>query len=191
VIAWALLLMSALGGMPRGEDPPPPELPMVHTHPSQRFSFRTPSSWRVGGDTRHPNAIEATDGGDLLVRFLYMDGEQGYDSLHVTCMLERFTPENQQSPHIEYEYDFLSAQVGPMRLLDSAFVVTYDEAVRGHQRWRQRNVTLVGSGMSLCAITYAPEKVWKKDRAARALLDAVLTSVRFPGLDMSAPAPAQ
>ena len=182
---WALLLAAALGVAPlAAEDPPPPELPLLHVHSSQRFSFRTPASWRVAGSTDRPDAIEASDGGELLVRFLFLDGEQGYDSLHVTCMLERLAPENRQHPRIEYEYDFLSGSVGPLRILDSAFVVSYDEPILGHQRWRQRNVTLVGEGLSLCAISYAPQQVWKKNGEARALLDAVMTSVEFAGLDM-------
>lgn len=180
---WTVLAALVLAG---AGEPPAPDLPLRHVHPSQRFSFRTPADWRVGGSTDRPAAIEATDGESLLVRYLFFDGEQGYDSLHVTCMLERLAPENRQHPHVEYEYDFLSGWVGPLRILDSAFVVTYDEPIRGHQRWRQRNVTLVGEGLSLCAMTYAPEKVWKNDERARALLDAVLESVEFEGLDMSA-----
>jgi len=169
-----------LAGLPLGaEEPPPPELPLVHVHPSRRFRFRTPADWRVGGSTGRPAGIEATDGKGLIVRYLFYDGEQGYDSLHVTCMMERLAPENEQSPHVEYEHDFLSGTWGSMRVLDSTFVITYDQEIQGHRRWHQRNVTLVGQGLSLCAISYAPEKVWKKDARARALLDAVLTSVEF------------
>lgn len=170
LVLGALLAVGAQKG-------PPPALPAEHVHPSGRFTFRTPADWRVAGSTDHPGAIEVSDGGELLVRFLYAAGEQGYDTLHVSCMLERFTPENQQHPRVEYEYDFLSGMYGEMRVLDSAFVVRYDEPILGHARWRQRNVTLVGEGMSLCAISYAPEAVWKKQPEARALLDAVLTSV--------------
>jgi len=181
----AALLLGAAGEVPA------PELPLQHVHPSPRFSFRTPADWRVARATDRPAAIEASDGEDLLVRFLFFDGEQGYDSLHVTCMLERLAPENRQHPYIEYEYDFLSGWVGPMRVLDSAFVITYDEPIRGHQKWRQRNVTLVGEGLSLCAMTYAPEEVWKDDEQARALLGAVLQGVELVGVDMSAEPPPQ
>jgi hypothetical protein len=185
------LAVALAGSAAAAEELPAPELPLLHVHSSQRFSFRTPASWRVAGSTDRPDAIEASDGGELLARFLFLDGEQGYDSLHVTCMLERLAPENRQHSQVKYEYDFLSGLVGPLRLLDSAFVVTYDEPIHGHQRWRQRNVTLVGAGLSLCAITYAPEPVWKKQPAARALLDAVLTSVEFPGLEIRGVEPVQ
>ena len=53
----------------------------------------------------------------------------------------------------------------------------YDSAVHGHKEWRQRNVTVVGGGHSLCAISYAPAPLWKKSKETRALLDAVLASV--------------
>jgi hypothetical protein len=148
-------------------------------HSSQRFRFRTPQGWRVGGSTDRPEALEASDGGTLLVRFLFLDGEQGYDSLHVTCMLERLAHENRQVPRVEYQHDFLSGMVGAMRILDSAFVVTYLDPIQGHHRWRQRNVTLVGEGMSLCAMTYAPEKIWKDRKDVRVLLDAVMESLEF------------
>jgi hypothetical protein len=49
--------------------------------------------------------------------------------------------------------------------------------LRGHQEWRQRTVTIVGGGVSLCIMTYAPARVWKKSKDARAALDAVVTSV--------------
>ena len=44
---------------------------------------------------------------------------------------------------------------------------------------RQRNLTLVGHGQSICAISYAPVAVWKKSAATRTLLDAVLGSLTF------------
>ena len=65
------------------------------------------------------------------------------------------------------------------RVLESAFVVTYDAKVLGYQKWRQRTVTLVGGGESLCVMTYAPQEVWKKSKAIRAVLDAVVYSVKF------------
>ena len=53
----------------------------------------------------------------------------------------------------------------------------YDSAIQGHQEWRQRNLTVVGAGQSLCIIVYVPAQVWKKSKASRALADAVVTSV--------------
>ena len=40
-------------------------------------------------------------------------------------------------------------------------------------------MTIVGDGVSLCAITFAPAPLWKKSSATRTLLDAVLGSVTF------------
>lgn len=76
-----------------------------------------------------------------------------------------------------YEYDFIGGIVNGHRALDSAFAVRYDQEIRGHRQWRQRNVSLVGSGRSLCVVAYAPSESWKKSPASRALLDAVLSSV--------------
>jgi hypothetical protein len=120
-----------------------------------------------------------TGGGGVLVRFIYRDGENGYDSLHVDCMLERLAPEMEQEPRIRYEYDFVSGVVGERRILDSAFEVKYLKPIGGYADWRQRNVTIVGAGQSICAISYAPVPMWKKSKAVRALLDAVLASLVF------------
>jgi hypothetical protein len=94
-------------------------------------------------------------------------------------MLERLADPMQTDPTVRYEYDFLSGVHEDRRFLDSAFFVTYDQEVLGHREWRQRNVTVVGAGESLCAIYYAPAKIWKKDEATRALLDAIFASVTF------------
>jgi len=100
--------------------------------------------------------------------------------MHVACMLERLRPEQETSPRIRYEYDFLSGKVGDYQILDSAFEVSYDEAVDGSRDWRQRNVTLVGKGHTLCVILHAPLKLWKKSKPARALQEAVLRGVQLP-----------
>jgi hypothetical protein len=166
---------TAAGG--KKPDPAPP-LPREHVHPSGAFTFRTPEAWRVEASTTNPDAIEV--GGDgLLVRFLYYKGDRGYDSLHVVCMLERLAGEMEQEPQVKYEYDFVGGVAGDRRALDSAFVVTYLQPIAGYTEWRQRNVTLVGPGQSLCAISYAPAPLWKKSSSIRALLDAVLGSVVF------------
>jgi hypothetical protein len=82
-------------------------------------------------------------------------------------------------PQVKYEYDFQGGMRGDLNVLDSAFVVSYDMPVLGEREWRQRNVTMVGKGHSLCAISYAPAKLWKKSKAARELLDGILASVRL------------
>lgn len=178
---WILVLLAALvpvaaaAGKP---DEAPPNLTHEHVHPSGKFTFKTPEDWRVEPSPTDPNAVE-TGGGGVLVRFLYRDGENGYDSLHVDCMLERLAPEMEQEPRIRYEYDFLSGVVGDRRILDSAFEVRYLKPIGGYTEWRQRNVTLVGAGQSVCAISYAPLPIWKKSKSVRALLDGVLASMVF------------
>ena len=59
------------------------------------------------------------------------------------------------------------------------FVVHYDEPIDGHRDWRQRNLTVVGGGESVCIVAYAPLPVWKKSKPARNLLTAIVESVRF------------
>jgi len=172
-VALALLALAA-----SAEEVPSPLLPAEHVHPSGAFTFRTPADWPVAGWLDNPLAVE-TGANGLLARFLVKEGGHGFDALHVDCMLERLAPDMAQHPQVKYEHDFLSGTEGDLRFLDSAFVVTYDEPVLGHRRWRQRNVTVVGPDVSLCAITYAPAEVWKKSKEVRALLDAVLGSVRF------------
>jgi len=114
-----------------------------------------------------------------VVRILRREGELGLDSLHVECMLVRLGPAMEAFPQVDYEYDFKGGEVGARRALDSAFVVHYDEPVDGHRDWRQRNLTVIGEGESVCVIAYAPLPVWKKSKTARNLLTSVLESIRF------------
>jgi hypothetical protein len=94
-------------------------------------------------------------------------------------MLERLAPETESEPQVKYEYDFVSGPLLDRRALDSAFVVRYDNAIRGHRDWRQRNLTIVGGGQSLCVIAYVPARVWKRSLAARSLVTAVTGSLAF------------
>ncbi len=153
-------------------------LTQEHVHPSGAFSFRTPEGWRVEPVPDEPEALLAAGDG-LLVRFVYRPGENGYDSLHGACMLERLAPPMETSPRVEYEYDFVDGMVANRRALDSAFIVRYDHPILGATTWRQRNLTIVGEGDSLCLVGYAPLPLWKKSAEARALLGAVLGSVAF------------
>jgi hypothetical protein len=155
--------------------PPAPALPREHTHPAGVFSVRTPEAWTFAAVAGRPDLFEAR-GDDLIVRFLWQDGEAGFDSLHVSCMLERLRGPMDTDARVKYEYDFLSGMLGARRVLESAFVVRYDEAVAGHREWRQRNLTIVGEGQSLCVIAHAPAALWKKP-ASRALLDAVVSGL--------------
>lgn len=157
---------------------PPPALSQEHRAPSGAFEFRTPAGWTVNQPSAEPETIDARGAG-LRVRFVHRPGEHGYDSLHGACMLERLAPAMEMAPTVRYEYDFVSAEMGDRRALDSAFVVRYDDPVDGHREWRQRNVTVVGGGHSLCAIAYAPLSSWKKSAETRATLDAILGSLTF------------
>lgn len=157
---------------------PAPDLPQELRHPSGAFTFRTPAGWtaRVLEDNR--DVLEAA-GDQMLARFYFKPQEIGLDALHVTCMDMRLLGPMETSPQVRYEHDFVGGVLGGRRLLDSAFEVRYDSEVGGASEWRQRNLTLVGEGESLCAIGYAPLRLWKKSRQARELLDAILASVTF------------
>ena len=158
--------------------PEPPILEARHTSPSGAFTFRTPADWVVESSAEQPETVNAAAESGLRVRFVHRSGEHGYDSLHGACMLERLAPPSETSPVIKYEYDYIGGEIGEdRRALDSAFLIRYDSAVHGHREWRQRNVTVVGGGHSLCAISYAPKPLWKKTKDTRALLDAILSSV--------------
>jgi hypothetical protein len=174
----AVSLWPAAAGAGKKSPPPPPPLPQEHQHPSGAFSFRTPEDWKVATSTANPDITEA-GGGDLMVRFLYRRGEGGLDTTHVDCMLERLAGPMATEPQVKYEYDFRGGVLAKRGALDSAFVVRYDAPIRGQKAWRQRNLTLVGEGETLCIMTYAPAPVWKKSMEARSLLDAVLGSVTF------------
>ena len=155
---------------------PPPVLDTLHTSPSGAFSIRTPAGWAVEGGGDQPETLNAAGSG-LRVRIVYRSGEHGFDSLHGACMLERLSPPENVSPEVRYEYDFVGGSFGERRALDSAFVVKYDSPVFGYKQWRQRNLTVVGMGSSICAISFAPLPLWKKSHEVRDLLDAVLGSV--------------
>lgn len=151
----------------------PPALETEHASPSGAFTFRTPAGWKVE-TSAGPETVNAFGSG-VRVRFVYRPGEHGYDSLHGACMLERLAPPIETSPVIKYEYDYVGGDIGNDRkALDSAFTIRYDAAVHGHKEWRQRNITVVGGGHSLCAVSYTPAT---RKKETRALLDAVLASV--------------
>jgi hypothetical protein len=170
-----LLLPASVGA---GKEPPPPDLASEHWNGSRTVSFRTPTGWEVTNGDGQPELTEARGDG-LIVRVLHRKGELGLDSLHVECMLVRLAPPMDTLPQVDYEYDFVTSEVGERRAVDSAFVVHYDEPVGGHRDWRQRNLTVVGEGESVCVIAYAPLAVWKKSKPARNLLTAIVESIRF------------
>ena len=178
----ATLLLFALALAPDAgagkKKAPPPPLPTQHRLPSGGFAFRTPETWKVVSTPENPDTLNAAGDG-VAVRFVYHEGESGYDSFHGACVLERLADAMEMDPVVQYEYDFVGGAFGDRRALDSAFVVTYDKPILGERQWRQRSVSIVGNGTSLCAVTYAPVTLWKKSAPTRALLDAVLASVTF------------
>jgi hypothetical protein len=175
--ACLLILPSPLGAG-RKENPVSSTLPSEHSNASKTLTFRTPAGWVVEAGTGEPETTEARGDG-LIVRILRREGELGLDSLHVECMLVRLAGAMETFPQVDYEYDFVGGAFGERRALDSAFVVHYDEPVDGHRDWRQRNLTVVGEGESVCVVAYAPLRVWKKSKPARNLLTSVLESIRF------------
>jgi len=173
--AYGLLLFPALA---QAGEAVAPALPATHANLSATIRLHTPVSWKVEARTGQPEVLEARGDG-LIVRVLRREGELGLDSLHVECMLVRLASAMDTSPQVDYEYDFVGGNLGERRGLDSAFRVHYDDPVDGYRDWRQRNLTLVGLGESICVIGYAPAPVWKKSKTARNLLKAVLESVEL------------
>ena len=158
--------------------PEPPPLTQEYSHKNGAFRFLVPEDWKIGAVNADPDAIQATGQG-LVVRFIYRRGEAGYDALHGSCLAERLISSAEGTPATGYEYDYVEGAYGPRRSLDSAFLTDYGAEVLGHRKWRQRNLTVVGNGHSLCMITFAPQSVWKKSPAARSILEAVLQNVKF------------
>jgi hypothetical protein len=170
----AFLCLAALPALGAAK---PPELPLEHVHPSKTFSFRTPTGWTARMLEGQPDIFEASGDG-LLLRLYFKPQEIGLDALHATCMDMRLLGPMETDLQVRYEYDFVGGALGERRVLDSAFEVRYDRAVAGATQWRQRNVTIVGEGQSLCAMAHAPRARWKKTET-RALLTAVLASIKF------------
>jgi hypothetical protein len=94
-------------------------------------------------------------------------------------MLERLAGPMDTAPQVKYEYEYVGGLIGSRRALDSAFTVLYDQPRHGHREWRQRTVTVVGQGDSLCVMSYVPRETWKSSAPSRALVDSVLASVTF------------
>jgi hypothetical protein len=179
----AALLMAAPGGRvfagKKVKLPDPPSLSQIYIHRTGQFTFRVPENWKIGtrvnGD---PDIVQAVGDG-LVVRFVYRDREAGYDAFHGICLAERLVGREHDAAPAQYEYDYVEGAYGERRALDSVFVVEYDKEVFGHRKWRQRNLTVVGGGHSICLIAFAPTSVWKKSIEARAVLEAVLQNVKF------------
>ncbi len=161
-----------------GEKVEVPPLSEAHASASDTVRFHTPVGWTVKTIPGMPEITEARGGG-LLLRVLFRDREVGLDTLHVDCMLVRLAPENQGEPNVDDEYDFVSGPLGNRRALDSAFVVRYDQPIDGSRLWRQRNLSVVGEGESVCIIGYGPMPATRKSKPLRRLLDAVMASIEL------------
>jgi hypothetical protein len=178
VVLVSLCLAAASGSAGAGDDPARQGLTVERANAAGTFTLRTPEDWVVETRAGQPEVTEAR-GGPLVLRIVRREGELGLDSWHVQCMLERLAGPMETQPQVDYEYDFRQGWIGDRQAMDSAFVVHYDEAIEGHKDWRQRNLTLIGGGESLCVVAMAPSRVWKKSKEDRALLEAVMKSVRL------------
>jgi hypothetical protein len=187
VLALVLLAVWVGSGVPAlaGHPPPAPALTHEHRHPTAGFVFRTPEDWTVAEMAGRPGAIEAGSGA-LRVRFIWHQGDEGFDAAHTLCTLERLTPAMETEPQMSYEYEFISGTAGNRRFLDSAFGIRYDKPVMGQREWRQRALTIVGDDGSLCMVSAAPSSAWKKHET-RAVLDGILASLTFPRVPAAGP----
>jgi hypothetical protein len=158
--------------------PEPPPLTQEYVHKNGAFRFLVPEDWKVEPIKSDSDAVQATGQG-LVIRFIYRKGEVGYDAFHGSCLAERLNTGVEGAPATGYEYDYVEGSYGERRSLDSAFATDYGAEILGHRKWRQRNLTVVGRGHSLCLISFVPQSVWKKSRAARSVVEAVLQNVKF------------
>lgn len=168
-LAAALLAVAPLAGAKEA----PLTLDQEVRHPTGAFVFRVPADWKVGPVS---DAVIEAGAGDLSVRFVWQKSEFGTDVAHTDCMTEPPVAGLRGAPRVSFEYDFMGGVVGDRRLLDSASHLDYEAPVKGHKSWRQRAVTIVGGGETLCAVSFAPKSANKKSRR---LLDAILTSLIF------------
>jgi hypothetical protein len=145
-------------------------------HPLGGFTYQLPQGWTIQTASNDPDSLDASGDG-VMVRLFYRPGEIGYDALHGICLMQRFPGHGEGEP--QYEYDYIEGHDGPRRILDSAFVMAYEAPVQGYKKWRQRNLTVVGSGHSLCLISFAPLPVWKKSDKARSATEALMRSIKF------------
>src|SRR5436190_13336231 len=113
-IAVLVTSLTATAGAGQKAPPPPPALPLEHVQPTGGWAFRTPEGWTLTRPADRPETVEAW-AGELGVRFVYRDGEAGYDSLHAACMLERLAAPMDTAPQVRYEYDFVSGAFGDRR----------------------------------------------------------------------------
>ena len=157
-----------------------PALTEEHWNASKTVGFKTPAGWTV---THTPGDIELTEarGDGMILRICRRAGRARASTACTSeCMMRRLAGPMETRPGADYEYDFVGGTVGGRRALDSAFVVEYDAPIDGDKKWRQRNLTVMGDGESVCIVTYVPNGIWKKYTWARKLLTSLVESVKWP-----------
>ncbi len=163
-----------------GDKPVVPPLAQDHWNGSQTLRFKTPEGWLVSNTSGQQVEVTDARGDGMRLRLLRWSAEMGLDSTHIDCMLQRLAGPMETSLDVRYEYDFVGGEVDGRRVLDSAFVVEYDAVIDGDKKWRQRNLTIVGKGESVCIVTYVRNSLWKKSTPARKLLTSLAESVKWP-----------
>jgi hypothetical protein len=175
-------LVALPAGLAAGEKIVIKPLAQEHWNSSRTLRFKTPEGWLVQNVSGQVEVTEARGDG-MRLRLLRWPMDMGLDSTHAECMLQRLAGPMETSLDVRYEYDFVGGEIGERRALDSAFVVEYDAVIDGDKKWRQRNLTVVGAGESVCIITYARNGLFKKSTAARKFLTSLVEGVTFPPAD--------
>ena len=154
-------------------------LAQEHWNSSRTLRFKTPEGWLVQNTSGQVELTEARGDG-MRLRLVRWPMDMGLDSTHAECMLQRLAGPMETSLDVRYEYDFVGGEMGERRALDSAFVVEYDAVIDGDKKWRQRNLTVVGAGESVCIITYVRNGLFKKYTTVRKFLTSLVEGVSFP-----------
>ena len=172
-------LVALPAGLTAGEQVAIKPLAQEHWNGSRTLRFKTPEGWLVQ-NTSGQVELTAARGDGMRLRLVRWPMDMGLDSTHAECMLQRLAGPMETSLDIRYEYDFVGGEIGERRALDPAFVVEYDAVIDGDKKWRQRNLTVVGAGESVCIITDVRNGLFKKSSAARKFLTSLVESVAFP-----------
>jgi hypothetical protein len=172
-------LVALPAGLAAGEKIEIRPLAQEHWNGSRTLRFKTPEGWLVQNTSDQVEVTEAWGDG-MRLRLVRWPMDMGLDSTHSDCMLQRLAGPMQTSLDVRYEYDFVGGEIGERRALDSAFVVEYDKAIDGDKKWRQRNLTVVGAGESVCIITYVRNGMFKKSSAVKKFLTSLVEGVTFP-----------
>ncbi len=168
-----LALLAAHAAAPAAE---PPSLAQEHRLFDGAVFLRAPEGWQVAPVAGRADAFDVA-GDKLVFRLSFHATELPPDAFHGQCLLERLAPALELDAEVNYEYDYVGGRVLGRAALDSAYRVRYDAVTRGAREWRQRSLSLVGQGASLCVVQMAPARDWKNSPRLRDLAAAVLSSV--------------